>query len=83
MRDSRGSFRKTRVNPFCLEKTSIINADNLISDNVICSGIVKPEEAARGCGDVNDGFENKYVLRGFACNVDILALCYTASRDKV
>ena len=35
----------------------MMNADSLISDNVICKGIVKPEEAARGCGDVNDGFE--------------------------
>ena len=59
LRDSRGSFRKTRVNPFCLEKTNIINADNLISDNVICKGIVNPEDAASGWGDVNEGFENK------------------------
>jgi len=35
----------------------MMNADNLISDNVICKGIVKPDEAASGCGDVNDGFE--------------------------
>ena len=45
----------------------MINADNLISDKVICRGIVNPEEAANGIGEVNEGFENKYVLRGFAC----------------
>lgn len=33
----------------------MMKAESLISDNVICSGIVRPEEAARGCGDVNDG----------------------------
>lgn len=57
--DSRGSFRKTKVNPFCLEKTTIMNADNLNSDNVICSGIVRPEDAANGWGEVKDGLENK------------------------
>lgn len=55
------------MRPFCLEKTTMIKADSLISDKVICSGIVSPEEAAKGCGDVNDGFENKYVFKGFAC----------------
>ena len=29
-------------------------------------GIVKPEAAARGCGEANEGFVDKYVLRGFA-----------------
>lgn len=53
--DSRGSLRKTRVRPFCLEKTRMMKAESLISDNVICSGMVRPEEAARGCGEVNDG----------------------------
>jgi hypothetical protein len=74
--DSSGSFRKTRVRPFCLEKTSIMKADNLISDRVICRGIVSPDAAAKGWGDVKDGFENKYVFKGFACGVDILAFCY-------
>ena len=45
--------------------------------------MVKPEDAAKGCGDVNDGFENKYVFRGFACVVDILALYYMITRDKM
>ena len=54
--DSSGSFRKTSVRPFCFENTSMIKADSLISDSVICRGIVRPEEAARGCGDVNEGF---------------------------
>jgi len=45
----------------------MMKADSLISDKVICSGIVKPDEAARGCGDVKDGLENKYVFKGFAC----------------
>ncbi len=48
-----------------------MNADNLNSDKVIASGMVNPEAAARGCGDVKDGFEHKYVLRGFACVVYI------------
>lgn len=59
LRDSRGSFRKTKVNPLDFENTTMMNADNLISDNVICNGMVSPASAARGCGDVNDGFENK------------------------
>ena len=33
--DSRGSLRNTRVSPFCLEKTSIIKAESLISESVI------------------------------------------------
>jgi len=45
----------------------MMKAESLISDKVICSGIVKPDEAARGSGDVNDGFENKYVFKGLAC----------------
>lgn len=52
----------------------------MISDKVICNGIVNPEDAASGWGEVKDGFENKYVFRGFACNVvDILAFCYMVS----
>jgi hypothetical protein len=54
----------------------MINADSLISDKVIWRGIVKPEAAAKGCGDVKDGFENKYVFKGFACVVVILVFCY-------
>ncbi len=68
LRDSSGSLRKTRVSPFCLEKTRMMKADSLISDNVICNGIVRPDDAARGCGDVKLGLEYKYVFRGFACN---------------
>jgi hypothetical protein len=44
----------------------MIKADSLISDKVIWRGIVKPDAAAKGCGDVKDGFENKYVFNGFA-----------------
>lgn len=44
-----------------------MNADSLISDNVICSGMVKPDDAARGCGEQKDGFEKRYVFSGFAC----------------
>jgi len=44
-----------------------MKADSLISDNVICSGIVNPDAAANGCGDVRDGFENRYVFKGLAC----------------
>lgn len=43
----------------------MMKAESLISDNVICRGMVNPDEAARGCGDVNDGFEKRYVFRGF------------------
>jgi len=35
----------------------MMKADSLISDNVIESGIVRPDAAARGCGDVKDGLE--------------------------
>lgn len=55
LRDSSGSLRKTRVRPFCLEKTRIMKADSLISDRVICRGIVRPDDAASGCGEVKDG----------------------------
>ena len=61
----------------------MMNADNLISDKVICSGIVKPDDAARGCGDVKDGFENKYVFRGFAYIVDISASVNATTRDPL
>lgn len=40
-----------------------------MSDSVIWRGIVKPDEAARGCGEVKDGFEERQVLSGFACNM--------------
>ena len=40
--DSSGSFRKTSVNPFCLEKTKTMKPDSLMSDRVICRGIVRP-----------------------------------------
>lgn len=45
----------------------MINPDSLISDRVICKGIVKPDDAARGWGEQNDGFEKRYVFSGFAC----------------
>lgn len=44
----------------------MMKAESLKSDNVIWRGIVRPDEAANGCGDVKDGFENKYVFNGFA-----------------
>jgi hypothetical protein len=44
----------------------MMKAESLISDRVICRGIVNPDDAARGCGDVKEGFENRYVFRGFA-----------------
>lgn len=46
--DSRGSLRKTNVRPFCFENTRIIKADNLMSERVICKGMIRPEAAARG-----------------------------------
>jgi hypothetical protein len=55
--DSSGSFRKTNVKPFCLENTKMIKADSLKSDKVIWSGMVRPDEAARGCGEVKSGLE--------------------------
>jgi len=36
-----------------------MNADSLISDRVICKGIVNPDEAAKGCGDVKEGLEKR------------------------
>lgn len=67
--DSRGSLRKTRVRPFCREKTRITKPDRRISDSVMETGIVRPEAAARGCGDAKDGFVDKAVFRGFACTL--------------
>lgn len=59
-------MRKTRVSPFCFEKTTIIKAESLISESVIWSGMVRPDAAARGSGEVKDGFDDRYVLRGLA-----------------
>lgn len=36
------------MSPFCLEKTSIMNAESLNSDKVIWRGIVRLDEAASG-----------------------------------
>ena len=65
--DSKGSFRKTSVMPFCLENTNITNPLNLKSLNVICNGIVKPLLAANGLGLAKLGLLLRYVLSGFAC----------------
>jgi len=59
LRDSSGSFRNTRVKPFCLENTRMMNADSLMSDSVILRGIVRPDAAARGCGEAKDGLVDK------------------------
>lgn len=81
LRDSRGSFRKTKVRPFCLEKTTMIKADSLISDKVIDKGIVRLAAAANGCGDVNEGLAERYVFNGFAYVV-ILAIYNNARTFK-
>jgi len=52
----------------------MMKAESLISDRVICNGMVNPDAAASGCGDVNDGFENRYVFNGLAWFVYTLAL---------
>jgi len=57
--DSRGSFRKTRVIPFCRENTRMTNPERRISDKVMEIGIVSPEAAARGCGDAKSGLVDK------------------------
>ena len=41
MSDSSGSFRNTRVIPFCFEKTKITKPESLKSDRVICRGMVR------------------------------------------
>jgi len=43
-----------------------MNAESLNSDRVICRGMVRLEEAARGWGDVNEGRVDKYVFSGLA-----------------
>lgn len=50
--DSNGSFRKTSVIPFAFEKTRMIKPVNRNCERVICSGMVKGEEAASGIGEV-------------------------------
>ena len=50
----------------------MMNAESLISESVICIGIVRPEAAARGCGEVNDGLVDKYVFRGLACPLSVI-----------
>jgi hypothetical protein len=37
----------------------MMKADSLISDKVICNGMVNPDAAASGCGDVNNGLEKR------------------------
>lgn len=58
-RDSKGSFRKTNVRPFCFENTRMIKAESLISDRVILRGIVRPAAAASGSGEAKDGLVDK------------------------
>lgn len=45
-----------------------MKADSLISERVIWIGIVRPDDAARGCGEVNEGLVDRYVFSGFACH---------------
>jgi len=66
LRDSRGSFLKTSVRPFCRENTKMMKAESLNSESVICKGMVRLEEAARGWGDVNKGRVDRYVFSGLA-----------------
>ena len=47
------------MSPFCLEKTRMIKADNLMSESVIFRGMVRPEAAARGRGEANEGLVDK------------------------
>lgn len=44
-------------------------AHSLISESVICRGIVRPDAAAKGCGDAKVGFVERYVFRGLACTL--------------
>lgn len=37
----------------------MMKAESLISDKVICRGMVKPEAAARGCGEAKEGFVDR------------------------
>lgn len=52
----------------------MIKAESFISERVIWRGMVRPEAAARGPGDVKDGLEERYVLSGLACCSQILVL---------
>ena len=44
----------------------MMKAESLNSDRVICKGMVRLEDAARGWGDVNEGRVDKYVFSGLA-----------------
>lgn len=37
----------------------MMKAESLIWDKVICKGMVKPEAAARGCGEAKEGLVDK------------------------
>ena len=52
------------------------------SDKVIAKGMVKPDCAANGWGEVKEGLENKYVFRGFACVVHISVSGMNTSRGR-
>jgi hypothetical protein len=50
-----------------------MNAESLISDNVILSGIVRPDAAASGSGEPNEGRVERYVFKGFTCWTSVCA----------
>jgi hypothetical protein len=59
----------------------MINAESLKSDNVMESGIVRPEAAAKGWGDVNVGLEYRYVFKGLAYSCELLVVVLGALHE--
>lgn len=61
----------------------MMNAESLISDKVIWIGMVSPEAAAKGRGEVNDGFVERYVFKGFAWYLSVSKFGWRARKTNL
>jgi len=66
LRDSMGSLRKTRVRPFCLEKTRMMMPERWKEERRRNMGTMSGVSAARTPLDVKEGVRRLRVFRGFA-----------------
>jgi len=69
--ESTGSFRKTRVRPFCLENTRIMIPESWNDDNRRSMGTVNGASAASIPLEVKEGVNRLRVLRGLACTMRV------------
>ena len=64
--ESTGSLRKTRVRPFCFEKTRIMMPERRKSERRRNMGTVRGVSAARMPWEVKEGVRRLRVFNGFA-----------------